>query len=631
MRRSSCSAPAGPTCSSSTRRGDGCRAGLTVHLEPLAERDGAELVRSLVEGASPEVERRITEIAGGNPFFIEEVVAALPLADALSPDDVPVPPTVTALLEARVDRLADDERRTLERAAVLGVRFRIRELERLVGPEAGEVVHRLVERDLLVPDPEGGDLVWRFRHALIRDAAYQAIPKQVRAELHVKVADGLADDVRAGSHLERAADTMRELGSRGPAVGELSVAAGTRLASAGRTASSRGDVTSAVGLLDRAARLLPSDDPARLAVLSDLHHALLYAGDIDRAEAVVEELVGAFALGDDDLPAVRARMQRAHLRFLRDPTEMPPHRLREVLEDSIPRFAQAGDDRELAAALTDLAIVSWVEGRSHDMAESAERALAAARRSEDSRAVQEAAPLFAMALLLGSVALPDALDRIAGVRDALAGDRLTQATLRLAEVRPMTLLGRIEEAQTALDEARAAFADLGQRRWLAAADEAQAEVARAQGETARAISLCRDVYAFFLEQGDTLNAVPAAAALAEMLSSSGKVEEADQLARRVEAEAAGEDLEVRVTWMTVRAVAAADRGDEAEAATLARDALAVADATDFLLLQADARAALAATVPDPAQAARLRVEALACYEAKGATRPAAELREDPAR
>ncbi|MGE5226472.1 MAG: adenylate/guanylate cyclase domain-containing protein [Planctomycetaceae bacterium] len=602
---------------------------VTVHLEPLADRDGVALVRALLEGAASEVERRIVEIAGGNPFFIEEVVASLPVTDALSADDVPVPPTVTALVEARVDRLAEDERRALERAAVLGVRFRLPELEALVGAGASEVVHRLVERDLLVPDPEGGDLVWRFRHALIHDAAYQAIPKQVRAELHVTVAGALSDDVRAGSHLERAAEAMRELGSRGPSVGELSEAAGTRLAAAGRAASSSGDVTSAVGLLERASRLLASGDPARLTVLSELHHALLYAGETERAETVIAELLQALGPEDDDLPAVRARMQQAHLRFLRDPSEMPPHRLRTILETSIPRFDQAGDERELAAALTDLAIVSWVEGRAREMEGSAERALAAARRSGDPRAVREAAPLLAWALLLGPVPLPQALDRIVSVRASLEGDRVAQATLRLAEVRALTVLGRLDEAGSALEEARAVFADLGQRRWLATADEMQAELARARGEMARAISLRRAVYAFFLEQGDTLNALPAAVALSELLCSDGRIDEAERLARRVEAEAAGEDLEVRVTWMTVRAIGAAARGDTDEADRLAREALAVADATDFVVLQADARAALTAAVSDPVAAARLRGEAFARYEAKGASRPAAELRARP--
>jgi class 3 adenylate cyclase/tetratricopeptide (TPR) repeat protein len=600
--------------------------GITVHLEPLAERDGAELVRALLEGVTvPEVERRIAEIAGGNPFFIEEVVASLPAPDGLTPDDVPVPPTVTALLEARVDRLAEDERRVLERAAVLGVRFRLSELEPLTG-DGEAAIRRLVDRDLLVPDPEGGDLVWRFRHALIRDAAYQSIPKQLRAELHVAVAERLADDdVRAGSHLERAAETLRELGSLGPSVGELSAAAGARLASAGRASSASGDVTSAVGLLERAARLLPPDDPERLAVLSDLHHALLYAGRSEQAEEVIEELLRALGPEAEDIRAVRARMQQAHLRFLRDPAEMPPQRLRSILEGSIPWFERAHDDRELAAALTDLAIVSWVEGRARDMEGSAERALAAARRSADPRAMREAAPLFAWALLLGPVPLPEVLERIALVRAELEGDRVTQSTLLLAEVRALTQIGRLEDADAALEQARMVFADLGQRRWLAAADEARAELARARGQTARAISLRREVHAFFLEQGDTLNALPAAVALAELLCSDGRIEEAERLARGAEAEAVVEDLEVGVAWMTVRAVGAAARGDLKEADRLAREALAVADATDFVVLQADARAALTAAVSDPAVAARLRVEALARYEAKGAARLASEL------
>jgi len=163
---------------------------LTLHLEPLGDEDGAGLVRELLPGAAKEVEQRIVEIAGGNPFFIEEVTTSLDgPAEALAPVDVPVPPTVTALLEARVDRIPDDERRVLERAAVLGLTFREAELTSIAGGEAAAMLGRLADRDLVLPDPAVVPGGWRFRHALIRDTAYGVIPKQLRAELHTAVAE----------------------------------------------------------------------------------------------------------------------------------------------------------------------------------------------------------------------------------------------------------------------------------------------------------------------------------------------------------------------------------------------------------------------------------------------------------
>ena len=460
---------------------------LTLHLEPLADDDGASLVRGLLPGVSAEVERRIVDIADGNPFFIEEIAASLGgAAGELEPADVPVPPSVTALLEARVDRISDDERRVLERAAVLGLAFRERELVDLAGEDVPAVLARLTERDLVLPDPAVGAGGWRFRHALIRDTAYGVIPKQTRARLHAAVAEHLADDVRAGSHLERAARALQELGSRGPEVRRVTVAAAERLAAAGRTASRRGDVGSAVSLLDRASALFPHDEPGRLPVLADLHHALLYAGEIERAEAVIGELVAAFAPEDDDLLAVRARMQAAHLRFLVDPAALPQAAFRDLLHAAAHRFEDAGDARNLAAALTDLALIDWLQGRAGDMAETAERALVAAERSDDPRAIQEAAPLLAGALLRGPTPLDEVLARVAAVRRRVGDDRLTGAILQLTEASSLAMVDRDADARRILADARATFRDLGQRRWLAATDQVEADVERRAGDLVRA-------------------------------------------------------------------------------------------------------------------------------------------------
>ncbi|MEX0984556.1 MAG: adenylate/guanylate cyclase domain-containing protein, partial [Actinomycetota bacterium] len=312
---------------------------LTLHLEPLDAGDGAALVRTLLPGAAPGVERRIVEIAGGNPFFIEEIAASLGEATAgLEPEDIPVPPTITSLLEARVDRLPEEERRTLERAAILGLAFREADLaslvDGLIDGDVHEVLGRLAERDLVVHDPSAGERGWRFRHALIRDAAYSVIPKHERADLHIAIAEGLPDDIRAGFHLERAAGALAELGSRAPAVRGTRVAGGERFAAAGRAASTRGDVGSAAALLERAAALLPEDEPARLAVLADLHHAQLFAGQIEKARATVDELLAGSDPSDDSLLAVRARMQHAHLHFLLEPADHPVAAFRELLTEA---------------------------------------------------------------------------------------------------------------------------------------------------------------------------------------------------------------------------------------------------------------------------------------------------------
>ena len=605
------------------------RGRLTLHLDPLGESDGATLAARLLPDAPPEVERRIVEIAGGNPFFIEEIAASLREAGGeLAPERVPVPSTITALLHARVDRLDEPERRALESAAVLGIAFTEPDLEPLVGSEVRDVLGRLADRDLVLPDRDAGPAAWRFRHALIRDAAYTAIPKVRRADLHVAVAQGLTDDARAGFHLEQAVHALRELGSRSQSLLTIRSDGGRRLAAAGRAASSRGDVGSAADLLERAAGLLTGDDPDRLSVLADLHRAQLYAGRIDRATDSIEELAAAFGPDDDGLPALRARMMQAHLRFLVDPAAMPPASYRPFLDAAVARFEEAGDTGSLAAALADLALVAWVEGRADDMGATAGSALEAAERSGAPTVQHEAAALLAAALLRGRTPLVDALARLGDVRDRLAADRLTGATLRLTEAMMLLHVSRVDDAQRTLDVARTTFEDLGQRRWLAAADDVEADLLRASGRLAQAISRRREVYAFFLEQGDELNALPAAVDLAGFLQAAGDLAEADRLASDVEGRDAGVDLEIRVAWRTVRAAALAARGDADGAKRLAEEALRLADATDLVLLQADARASLAASGALPAEAERLWDEALTLFEAKGASLDAARLRAD---
>jgi len=305
-----------------------------------------------------------------------------------------------------------------------------------------------------------------------------------------------------------------------------------------------------------------------------------------------------------------------------DPAAMPPATFREVLRAAAARFEEAGDARNLAAALTDLALIDWLGGRAVDMAEAAERALAAADRSRDPRAIQEAAPLLAAALIRGPTPLPDVLSRIASTRERLGEDRLTAAILQLTEASALALMDRVQEAGVIAGHARATFRDLGQRRWLAAADQTQAEIARQAGDLAKAVALRREIYAFFQEQGDALNAMPAGLGLADLLLVEGRIAEADRLAQLAEEQDTGDDLEVRVVWMCIRAVTAAAAGDRARADHLAETAIRMVDATDFVLIQADARAVLAqAATPEGAD--RLRREAAERFGAKGAVSPPA--------
>ncbi|HYY80806.1 MAG TPA: AAA family ATPase, partial [Actinomycetes bacterium] len=235
----------------------------TVMLEPLDERESATLLAQLAGEATlpEEAAAAITRTAEGNPLFLEELLATLIEEGRLEHRDgrwvggdlatVAAPPSIHALLAARLDRLGAGERGLIERAAVIGHAFDPAALAALTPPadraEVPAQLDSLVRRELLRPaDPSVGGRGWyQFRHLLVRDAAYDSLPKQTRAELHERYAGWLAERVGArsreyeeilGYHLERAHRFLAELGPVDAHGVGLAAAAAERLAAAGRRA-----------------------------------------------------------------------------------------------------------------------------------------------------------------------------------------------------------------------------------------------------------------------------------------------------------------------------------------------------------------------------------------------------------
>ena len=190
---------------------------VTLRLEPLPDDDVHELIP---EDTPDDLRERISRAAGGNPLFVEEMVAMAGEAEG----EVVVPPTLHALLAARLDQLEPAERRILECGAIEGEIFHRGAIQALA-PEETQVTPRLaalVRKELIRPDrPQiAGEDGFRFRHLLIRDAAYEALPKSARADLHQRLAAWLEEhgtelvelDEILGYHLEQALAFRVELG-----------------------------------------------------------------------------------------------------------------------------------------------------------------------------------------------------------------------------------------------------------------------------------------------------------------------------------------------------------------------------------------------------------------------------------
>jgi predicted ATPase len=184
------------------------------------------------------------------------------------------PETVQAVIAARLDRLDAPERALLQRASVVGEVFWWGAVADLSndgdqGTEVGRTLQALVRKDLIRPDPSSvaGEDAFRFGHLLIRDVAYESLPKKVRADLHARFASWLERrtgeraveyEEIVGYHAERAHRYLGELGPLDERAAALAALAAERLSAAGRRSFDRGDMPAAANLLSRAAALLPA-------------------------------------------------------------------------------------------------------------------------------------------------------------------------------------------------------------------------------------------------------------------------------------------------------------------------------------------------------------------------------------
>jgi class 3 adenylate cyclase/tetratricopeptide (TPR) repeat protein len=189
-----------------------------VALTPLGAAAADELLRDLL-GADPSLDglaERIRERTGGNPFFIEEVVQALAESAALAGqrgvyrlareiEDIAIPPTVQAVLEARIDRLGDGEKAVLQTASVIGREFSDTVLRCVVRDEALSArLAILVDAELIYEQALYPEIEYAFKHPLTQEVAYASQLSEHRAQTHSAVARALTR-LAGGEDGERAA------------------------------------------------------------------------------------------------------------------------------------------------------------------------------------------------------------------------------------------------------------------------------------------------------------------------------------------------------------------------------------------------------------------------------------------
>ena len=613
----------------------------------LTEAESSQLVSYLLgSGLAPDVKAAIVRTAEGNPLFIEELVASaedggrfpaigdLPLGHAGEPT---MPPTIQAVLAARLDRLSPEERAVLERAAVVGINFPLTGLlefsQDMTHARMSEILETLVRKELIrpyTPDLFPGE-GFRFRHALIRDTVYAAIPKDRRAELHERLADlqerALGDRAKeieeiTAYHLSKAYRYRTELGPPDERTWRLGRRAGEMYAAAGRRAARRGDVPATVSLLNQAVALLPEDHPARPEVLLVLAEALEGAGEVDQAATVIATAIDAAKRAGDVGRVAHAVLGRLMLQSYTELETLLNEGQREI-ENVFETFEQLGDDSGLAIGWRLIAEISCTSGDCTSARDAIERAIEAARRAGEQRLEARALGRACWVVFFGPAPLDEVvayIEPILSWAERTGSRRLEADALRvLARVHAMR--GNFTEARELLGAANTITTRLGEvlfGPWNANIGGFVELLAGDYEAAERAVRRSYETHARFF--GVSGHSASLAGMLARILVALDRLAEAEHFAAISERFAASKDVDAQVKWRRARSRILASRSRLAEAERLAREEVAVADGTDWLDLRAEARMDLAHVLrraQRPEEAHRVVDEAVELYERKG--------------
>ena len=566
----------------------------SILLEPLGDDECEALIGNLLGDAQLDGDLldRITAASAGNPLYVEEMLAMV--REHGGDGEIVVPPTIHALLQARIDSLDGDVRIVMERGSVEGEVFHrgaVAELSPvLVRGDVGSHLTTLVRKELIrstsstFPQDEG----YRFRHLLIRDAAYESLPKATRAELHERFADWLAGhdlverDEIVGYHLEQAHRYRSELNPDDPALPELAGRAAGHLGVSGRAALDRGDYNAGRTLLRRAIAILPSGDERRHELASDFTFSLWEAGELHEATTVIAE---ARASRDPVVSAI-ATIVEATIDYLTVGGISAEERA--VRLEAARRVLEAADHAEgLGLYWWSRAGETWVRCRAAESVPACEEGLRCFRRAGRFGRTDDFIWLIRAAYVFGPTPVSEAIERVRAL-EAAAGDSI------LLQAGAATTLGRLYAMQGDVDG--------GRELYLAARD-----TYLAAGMTVSAASLAMhgcwieeragDLDAWEREARSGLEALEAlnerqytstvAIHLARCLYERGQLDEVAGLCGLIRDRSTSDDLVNFIYADALEAALLAHRGRHEEAAVQLSRAVEVAETTDFFFVRAE--------------------------------------------
>lgn len=402
---------------------------LHVNLDPLTPADADALLATLLPDAPPDLLTALRDRSGGNPFFIEELVAMLEDVGPGTQRTGELPATLHGLVAARLDRLPPTERAVLEDAAVIGASGPVDLVLAMVaehGTDPSGAFEQLAEKDLL----EVRDDEYTFRNELTREVAYGTLTKAERARRHGMLAKRLAEDAEAHGRLDDVLDRLAY---------HFNVAA-TLIAELGPVPGLPEDLVSrALRFLRRAAERAEQREDWRTAARY-LDHALPLVPRVDRADELAIRLARA-----------RARAE------LRDTAEA-----RRDLDAVLALAEELGDLAAGAGARTILGDVEFKEGDLLASAATLDAAVDQWRRLDDANGLGDALRFRGMTDVFrgeldGAMGyIDEALTIFRAVSDRRGEAWALQNLAWIAFVR-----GRGEEAERRLDASAAVFGELG--------------------------------------------------------------------------------------------------------------------------------------------------------------------------
>jgi class 3 adenylate cyclase/tetratricopeptide (TPR) repeat protein len=584
----------------------------TMLLEALTEAEAGQLVDNLLlTRLDSRLKERISAAGEGNPLYLEEMLA---MVAEDGNGELAIPPTIQALLAARLDRLAPDERTAVECAAIQGQEYRHDALAELVpatlSGRLGEIHQSLVRKDLIRPT---GEHTFRFKHLLLRDAAYDALPKEQRADLHERFSGWLETaapelaEIR-GYHLEQAYRYRAELGPIDEGGRDLARRASTLLANAGQRAAARADVHATINLLERAVRLLPEGDGDAIALYPDLAAAMADGGDLERP---VELYRAAEQLGDE-ATALRARLRLSWLELMRG------GRMGDAvgpMEAALAEAERLGEETILAEGFWRLGVLNMWLGDNAKAERLLRRSVAHAGSLGEAQLRVDALHWLALVLLWGATPVDEALEECRKLARSTGVSQFALSELLVVQGVLLALKGEFGEGRKLAAEGRRILLELGQKVSYAGIAQATAMIELLAGDAPAAERPLREAHELLEAAGERGYLSSVSGLLALMLARQQRYADAESFADESRRIGAQDDRTTQIYWRVAKAHVVAARGERAEAARLAGEATKLA--TDSESFDAPIATVEVAPFLEPEAAKGALERALAGAAAKG--------------